>query len=177
MNFEGSFTIHVSGADLSELLLLDCASCFTLTLSISYVQAAILNYIRSCYCTPWYTRVITITIIKSKCLFFIGSTLYFSAEFFGWIDVAYENNQTNTTPIILKVIKGGSVILECFPNTTESLKGLKPAWLHLTNYSIPLSGGNILLQNLQEDTQQECYWALRPDIKMRKFIITVATGE
>lgn len=102
----------------------------------------------------------------------------FSAEFYGWIDESYVG-QSQIDNITITTTKGGSVILECSPNTTESLSHLTPTWPHLSSLksSSVLSSGNVLLWNVEQEVQQECYWALRPESKMRSFTVVIATGK
>lgn len=99
-------------------------------------------------------------------------------EFFGWIDKTYVG-QSQTDNISITTNKGGSVILECSPNTTESLSCLSPTWQHLSSFksSSVLPSGNVLLWNVEQEVKLECYWALRPESKMRSFTIIIATSK
>ena len=102
----------------------------------------------------------------------------YSTEFYGWSDEIYVD-QSQTDNITITTTKGGSVILECSPNTTESLSHLTPTWPRLSSLksSSVLPSGNVLLWNVEQEVQQECYWALRPESKMRSFTVHIATSK
>lgn len=101
-------------------------------------------------------------------------TFSYSAEFFGWIDRAY-TPPTYANLVPLTVQKGGSVILECSPNTTESLEGRSPQ-LDSTVATLSLPSGNILVPDVQEDVNMSCVWPLR-EAQTRHFIISVSPGK
>lgn len=100
-------------------------------------------------------------------------THFYASEFFGWIDRAYPTN-SDTDIVNLTVSKGGSVILECLPNTTESLEGNTTAWLKQNKMATTLlSSGNMLVRDVQEDANFSCVRALR-QAKTRTFIVKVS---
>ena len=100
--------------------------------------------------------------------------LYFSSEFLGWVDEVYQN-QAHDDIITLSVQKGGSVILECSPNTTESLEGLTPTWVPQNKTSVHLSSGSVLMTDVEEDANLVCFWVLRQNV-VRQFYVKV-TGK
>ena len=107
---------------------------------------------------------------------YIQSLSLSSSEFLGWIDRAYYTTASHTDNITLTVLKGGSVILECSPNTTESLQGLTPVWLPQSKATTLLPSGNVLMSNVQQDTNISCVWALH-QVERREFHIRVTSGE
>ena len=97
-----------------------------------------------------------------------------SAEFLGWIDRGYPP-PTDANTVTLIVQKGGSVILECSPNTTESLKGRIPQ-LEAKIATLSLPSGNVLVPDVQEDVSISCVWPLQ-EAHTRHFHISVSPGE
>ena len=100
---------------------------------------------------------------------------FLPSEFLGWIDTVYQN-QSHSDTVTVTVQKGGSVILECSPNTTESLESLLPTWLHLNKMASVLPSGSVLLTSVQEETQLSCVWALRQSVT-RQFTVKLKAGE
>ena len=98
------------------------------------------------------------------------------SEFLGWIDRVYYTTASHTDNITLTVQKGGSVILECSPNTTESLQGLTPVWLPQSKATTLLPSGNALMSNVQQETNVSCVWTLH-QVERREFHIRVTSGE
>ena len=97
-----------------------------------------------------------------------------STEFLGWVDRAYPG-PTHGDSVSLTVQKGGSVILECSPNTTESLEGMAPR-VEARTPTLSLPSGSLLLQDVQEDTNVSCVWPLQ-EAQTRHFTISVYAGE
>jgi hypothetical protein len=95
-------------------------------------------------------------------------------KFLGWVNRAYPT-PSHSDNITLTVQKGGSVILECSPNTTESLQGLTPVWLPQSKTTTLLPSGNVLMSNVQEDADFSCVWVFQA--KGREFHIRLTSGE
>ena len=102
---------------------------------------------------------------------------YFVLEFLGWVDRAYPT-PSDADSVTLIVQKSGSVILECSPNTTESIKGQMPFILSAENKTstISLPSGNVLMTNVEENTIISCVWPLR-QAQSRQFNIIVLQGQ
>ena len=110
--------------------------------------------------------------------------LCFSTEFLGWIDRAYPT-PTHADTVILTVQKGGSVLLECSPNTTVLVDGQAPLWskgesatpLLLLLLLLVLPSGNVLIRDVLDDTNLTCVWAPEHAESRRQFHVIVSSGE
>jgi hypothetical protein len=97
-------------------------------------------------------------------------------KFLGWIDRTYPPH-THANTVSLSVGKGGSVLLECSPNTTESVEeGWTPQLDPDIKNTFPLPSGSVLVTDVQEDVNVSCVWPLRQAVS-RLFHITVSHGE
>ena len=97
-----------------------------------------------------------------------------STEFLGWIDKVYPPPPTDANSVTLIVQKGSSVILECSPNTTESLNRQTPQLDNKTAVHL-LPSGNVLVPDVQEDVSISCVWPLHPP-QTRNFHISISSG-